>query len=734
MVQFDNQYKQVKLKVVYYGPALGGKTTCLQHIHRITDPQKRSKLYTLNTASDRTLFFDLLSLDLGRVRGYRVTLQLYTVPGQVQYNATRRAVLAGADGVVFVADSQVSQQKANLESLDNLGENLRANGLDPETIPVVLLLNKRDLPDPVTRAKMEKDLNRGGWSTFETVATSGRGVVESFAKIAEGAVISVADRLGLSQQTEALGKLVASVQTALRPFMPASPEQAQRLPAPAEPPVVLRPAAGEVGEAFDEEHLLGEAVRANVAMTDLNVRLDTLTRDLERRAGELRAINEFGRLMSLAREPEDVTGGIVDRLLSDLGVGAGCLLLLNGDGRLVEVLKRGLDDDPLLLPDITGNAAALTILSRRQPFLVRLDEIELDPTVGGQWVDEMQRRGLVSALALPMIAQDTSLGVVTCYADATHGPFEESDLELAGVLAANAAVALANARSWRALEQVNQGLEQVVSARTGELREALAKTEELAQQLEGRNVELEFANEKLSDLERLKGDLLSRIAHELNTPVTAIQTAARILSRYDSMPMEKVEKFVTIIADEANSLGELIASALQAVVLGQSRGRATLQSVSIQELLKKVVAPLQTEIQERRLDLKVKVAAGLDVLSCDSDQVESALRAVVRNAVEFSPAGGRVQVTVQPARRGGGRFVELRVEDAGVGISPDDLPHVAELFWQGGNVLTEKPRGLGLGLAVARRVAEGHGGALEIFSEPGKGTSVQMFLPVEAVA
>jgi signal transduction histidine kinase/signal recognition particle receptor subunit beta len=732
MVQFDNQYKQVKLKVVYYGPALGGKTTCLQHLHRVTDPQRRSKLYTLNTASDRTLFFDLLSLDLGRVRGYRVTLQLYTVPGQVQYNATRRAVLAGADGVVFVADSQVSQQKANLEGLDNLGENLRANGLDPDSLPLVLLFNKRDVPDPVTRAKMEKDLNRGGWPTFETVATTGRGVVESFAKIAEGAVISVADRLGLSQQSEALEKLIANVHVALKPFMPVAERGAP--PPPAEPPVVLRPAAGEVGEAFDDEHLLGEAVRANVAMTDLNVRLDSLTRDLEHRASQLRAINEFGRLMSTAREPEDVTGGIVDRLLADLRVAAGSLLLLDGDGRLVEVRKRGLDDDPMLQPDITGNAAALTILSRRQPFLVRLDELELDPSGGGQWVDDMQRRGLVSALALPLVAQDTSLGVVTCYADATHGAFEETDLELAAVLAANAAVALANARSWRALEQVNLGLEQVVAARTSDLREALVRTEELAQQLEARNVELEFANEKLRDLERLKGDLLSRIAHELNTPVTAIQTAARILGRYESMPIEKIEKFVAIIADEANRLGELIASALQAVVLGQSRGRAALQSVSIQELLKKVVAPLQTEIQERKLDLKVRVAAGLDVLNCDSDQVESALRAVVRNAVEFSPEGGRVVVTVQPTRRGGGRFVELRVEDTGIGIPADDLPHVAELFWQGGNVLTEKPRGLGLGLAVARRVAEGHGGALEIFSEPGKGTSVQMFLPLEAVA
>ena len=136
MVQFDNQYRKIKIKIVYYGPALGGKTTCLQHIHRVTDPQRRTKLYSLNTASDRTLFFDLLSLNLGRIRGYRLAMQLYTVPGQVQYNATRRAVLSGADGVVFVADSQTDQRAANRQSLENLWENLAANGLfDPSSQP-----------------------------------------------------------------------------------------------------------------------------------------------------------------------------------------------------------------------------------------------------------------------------------------------------------------------------------------------------------------------------------------------------------------------------------------------------------------------------------------------------------------------------------------------------------------------------------------------------------------------
>jgi small GTP-binding protein len=192
MVQFDNQYRQVKLKVVYYGPGLCGKTTCLQFIHRVTDPQRRTKLYTLNTATDRTLFFDLLGLDLGRVRGYRLTLQLYTVPGQVQYNATRRAVLAACDGVMFVADSQRSVARANEESLANLGENLKANGLDPETVPIVFSYNKRDLPDVLSRSELDKSLNGRGYPVFETVATSGAGVLEAFGAVAEATVLSVA--------------------------------------------------------------------------------------------------------------------------------------------------------------------------------------------------------------------------------------------------------------------------------------------------------------------------------------------------------------------------------------------------------------------------------------------------------------------------------------------------------------------------------------------------------------
>jgi len=333
-------------------------------------------------------------------------------------------------------------------------------------------------------------------------------------------------------------------------------------------------------------------------------------------------------------------------------------------------------------------------------------------------------------LAVPLVAQDRPLGVVTAYADQTRGAFQEEDVEMATALAANGAVALANARSWRSLEQLNLSLDQAVKERTRQLEQALERVRKLADELEDRNVALEAANRQLRDIERLKGDLLTRIAHELNTPVTAIQTAGRILTRHDEIPPDKRVKFAEIISQESARLAALIASAFHASVLGVAEGRPAPTSVPLQELLKRVLAPLKDEIAERGLTVQVKVASGLDHVTGDADQLEAAIHAVVKNAVEFNQPGGSLVVTVRPVRHGAKAMVEVRVEDKGIGISAEDLPRVCEVFWQGGEVLTGKPRGLGLGLAVARRVADNHGGTLEITSEKGVGTVVTMHLPM----
>lgn len=501
---------------------------------------------------------------------------------------------------------------------------------------------------------------------------------------------------------------------------------------PGDAPVVIRPDAGSSLQTADE--LVTEAVRANMAMTEANTRLDRLTAELERRVAQLRVINEFGRLMSLAREPEEVTGGFLERLLGELRAGCGALYLADERGALVEVLRRGLAADPVLRPTGDGRPLAEVVAANRVPVLVRVDERDTGEVALSAWADEIGAVGLAAGMAVPLIAQDRTLGLVTGYADPGRGAFEDGDLELASVLAANAAVALANARSWRSLEQVNRTLEDAVAARTSDLAAALDHARALAAELEERNLALAAANRQLRELETLKGDLLNRIAHELNTPVTAIQTAARILARQDEVPRDKAAKFVEIIAQESARLADLIASALQVVVLGVADARPSPRPVALAELLRRALAPLRAEMTRMALTVHVKVATGLEQVSGDAEQLESAIRAVAKNAVDFNRSGGSVTVIVRPVRRGGAPFVEVRVEDTGVGIPAADRPQVTELFWQGGNVLTAKPRGLGLGLAVARRVAENHGGTLEIESEEGKGTSVALLLPVPPAA
>jgi small GTP-binding protein len=180
MALFNYATKEITLKVVYYGPGLCGKTTNLQHLHETMTPEKKGKLLSLSTDADRTLFFDFMPIHLGKIKGFNIRFQLYTVPGQVRYNATRKLVLKGADAVVFVADSQKVMREANLESMQNMKDNLVSNRLNPEEIPVVLQYNKRDLPSILSPEELDKDLNPDADRAIEASAVGGVGVQETF--------------------------------------------------------------------------------------------------------------------------------------------------------------------------------------------------------------------------------------------------------------------------------------------------------------------------------------------------------------------------------------------------------------------------------------------------------------------------------------------------------------------------------------------------------------------------
>ena len=251
MVLFNYATKELTAKVVYYGPGLCGKTTNLQWIHEKVPIKNKGKMLSLSTETDRTLFFDFLPIELGQIRGMRTRIQLYTVPGQVFYNATRRMVLKGADAVVFVADSQEAIIDANIESLENLRQNLEANEINPAEIPMVMQYNKRDLPNALPLEILNERLNERNLQEFEAVAINGPGVEETLKAVTGLVFRSLAAKYGAlddrGNPTTAPGGRVSA---------PPAPPPASVRPAPVAPPPPPRaaPAAPPPSRAIAPDH------------------------------------------------------------------------------------------------------------------------------------------------------------------------------------------------------------------------------------------------------------------------------------------------------------------------------------------------------------------------------------------------------------------------------------------------------------------------------------------------
>jgi len=227
MASINYAFKEISCKIVYYGPGLSGKTTNLQYVHQKIPPQTRGELISLATDQDRTLYFDFLPVDIGKIHGFSTKFQLYTVPGQVYYNATRKLVLRGVDGLVFVADSQKTKMDENIESLHNLVENLSEYGYDIDKIPLVFQYNKRDLPHICSIDELEKALNPKGLPHFEAIATRGIGVFDTL-KCVSKLVLDQAKRKQLfPERTTGTEEGTAQPTGATTPHLPERKELAE---------------------------------------------------------------------------------------------------------------------------------------------------------------------------------------------------------------------------------------------------------------------------------------------------------------------------------------------------------------------------------------------------------------------------------------------------------------------------------------------------------------------------
>jgi signal recognition particle receptor subunit beta len=498
MVRFNNTDRIMSLKVVYVGCALGGKTTSLEKIHeRIAAPQ-RSRLVSLNTANDRTLFFDLLPLDLGQINGYGVSLQLFTVPGQVQYTSTRRAVLTGADAIVVVVDSSRDRLRDNREAIHELTDHLKFHGMNILSVPLVLQYNKRDLAGAMAVEELNHELNPRDWPWFESVATEGKGVVEPFLKSAVSMADEIVGRYKFppsfgERLASSLERLLEAPGTPARPIpeepvlqtLPETeaapepePEEPLAPPPPPEPLAMeeqqqfssleslrtLQESLSKTGtetagggrqriqssidssEAVDLQLLLQGAIEAHESMAKLASELDKAKEKLKMREGH---IAELGRICRwcLGQQPLQETFNTVLRsLIKALQAAGGAILLPEtGSRALREHALEGFPSDPInTLPCKGFPSLAAGLYNRACP------SVSPDPSGTVNPVDRhLLRWGIVSHIASPLESQGQLLGLMTSYRVEPFPPFDKADIAFfsAAVALISGAIELGRLRS-----------------------------------------------------------------------------------------------------------------------------------------------------------------------------------------------------------------------------------------------------------------------------------------------
>lgn len=409
MVQFNTRANEILLKLVYYGPGLSGKTTNLQSLHAMCSDEQRGEMFSVNTQEDRTLFFDLLPINLGYIYGNAIHLQIYTVPGQVQYDASRRVVLGGADGVVFVADSSEAKMQDNVDSLSNLYHNLNANRLNIKQIPFVIQYNKRDLPDALAVGVMNRRLNFRSVPYFESVANRGTGVLDTFLSITRETVSYTFKKYHLDKKIKDFEEMLNLIESNVRSSMRDLPQPQE---APLTPPVestVLRHSNVTVadltpGKVADAQDLLEDALKSNMETARLYSELKQVKDTLEKKNEEL---SQLYTQLDRANQDNLKTRRYLEGLVQNIGE---AVISYAPDGKI-----------------LTWNMAAERIFGYSRPEIVGRSMAQLTPDHLLTELDQVAQQVGRGQIIRDMTTTRLRKGGVAFPANITYAPVRGND-------------------------------------------------------------------------------------------------------------------------------------------------------------------------------------------------------------------------------------------------------------------------------------------------------------------
>jgi hypothetical protein len=640
LVEINHKERFLRVKILYYGPAAGGKTTSLQMLHRHARSDRRQELVSVNTAQDRTILFDLLPLSTPAFRSYELRFQVVAVPGQKFYGATRKMLLKNADSIVFVANSATDRWQENLQSMKEMTEYLLDHGIEPSSIPMVFQYNKRDLPDTTDLKIMERGLNARGAPSFESVATEGRGVLEAFGSMLEKTMTELATRYKIGENMgdarsakewatrtmlEVFGTTLEQLQRAKEPpYPPAGPaptrvfrvKAPQLSPAPASPiesgfpghtPPVHSPPQGAIQLDTKSANAMVESyAEAASSLADHISELKEQSQLESRKVETYRAVADVAKKLFSASPDETpvLLEGLVSALAQSLRCGQASLSLIRPDGHFEQIVGLGLPVDPLEGAKTPGGRPLAQALVDGQKAMLQLRG------EAGPLEDAMDRAGLdcVAVLALPMLTPIHAVGLLTFYLP----------------------------------------------------QEAPAPNQETIEHLERVALELTMALEVISDAhasESLKQSLRSAFrgrvaegaAYGLDVPISGIDAAlVRVRSRPDVPPWIQGE-FAQV--ESALSNVKFMRQTLLDLRAGRLPGRVP---TPLNEILVRLESELSPALTEQGIRFLVEIKPGVRPVYAEPYLLRGLLYTIIDNSRRrlAGAGGGVIRILVQPDTHG----------------------------------------------------------------------------------
>lgn len=682
MVQFKNLEKEILFKIVYYGPALCGKTTNLETLHKITDPEGKNKLTSLKTSEDRTLFFDLLPFDLGEIQGYKIRIQVYTVPGQVHYNTTRKIVLSGADAIIFVADSQISRLSENKVSWENMKANFLTNKMNIDQIPIVIQCNKIDLEDIASKDEViEKiGIEKNKYEVVLSSAIRGDGVVETFRKIVSKSLNDFANRFKLYRKGVTPQKLEESVRRFFEPF------EYKRIE-------VDKKTSNKIGEniplvGLSEEEQLVAALKSTTELAEQFGEVERAKNLYAVKLNEMTFLHHFWKELERIKIVKDIALHTIDSL-SKIKPKYG-YTLFKWEGKNLERTKNiGLKEDPFWKDKNLLLSFIASILVKKETLLVE-DIPNRVQQLTGRLLPLPQK-----VFVLYLFEFYEAFYTIFIY-EINGGKISEDLQTFLRLLGEIVNVRVSNLKMLKEIEILNTELEKKVLERTAALSKAL---------------------EDLKEVDKVKRAFLNSASHEIKTPLTSIRLHCDFLVRHPEMWVEKGEEYFNKILESVEKLEEQIETLLSFSFIKEPfRGEKT----DLMTILHSTLNSLSAKIRKKNLDIRIESEKGQVLFAINKKDAEILMFHLIDNAIKFSPKNEKIKIFIIDENK----RVIFSVRDYGEGFSKESRNLLFEPHIQGyPETLSFKGEGLGMGLFFVREILSKYGGTISI-DDMSPGTNV----------